>query len=330
MEGTFELKILTNLENLPKVVETNIDEVQPVIKAAIERTKGLVVTDNKDEILAADADAAKLRKMSDAIKRFRLDHIKLWKQPMEDFETKCKKAEKELETAADNISNTTGEVKELWRQRKREKCTALWSEKLQAAFDGESDVIESAGAKAFFDHWCDPHTKGTWVNSSVKESAIGSAMDAEIERMKSTLEGVAQNYANESEEVKAKARMAALGKFDMNDVIFAVNAYKKEQAEIAARAEEERKRQAEKDAAMEAQKRALAAKRTAGGQGSPAPAVKPVAAPAEKPVTAKATGDGEKMVCHLEITGTFDNLLKLRDYGKSLGITFKDMDKKEE
>ena len=98
----------------------------------------------------------------------------------------------------------------------------------------------------------------------------------------------------------------------MNDVITAVNAWKKEQAEIAARAEAERKRQAEKDAAMEAQKAALAAKREQAAQIEPEPQK------AEPP-----KDDAQVETYRLEITGTREALTKLREYGKSLGIVFK-------
>ena len=315
----FQLVIKTDLSKMPKVVETNIDEVTPVIDAAIAKLDGLEVTDNKDEILAADQDAAKLRKMCDAIKRFRLDHIALWKEPMEQFETKCKAAEKRLTEAAASITAKTAEVKDLWRERKREQCKAWFVELLDAAFPERPDIMASWSVDAFFQHWTDPKTKGTWVNSSVHEAAIKQAMQAEIDRMKATMEGVEANYANEPEEVKAKARLAMLERFDMNDVIQAVNAWKKEQAEIAASAEAERKRQAEKDAAMEAQKAALAAKREASGQGAPAPVVKP--SPTPSPETPKA--DEQVETYRLEITGTREALTKLREYGKSLGISFK-------
>ena len=320
----FELVIKTDLSKMPKVVETNIDEVTPVIDAAIAKLDGLEVTDNKDEIVAADQDAAKLRKMCDAIKRFRLDHIALWKEPMEQFETKCKAAEKRLTEAAAAITAKTAEVKDLWRERKREQCKAWFVELLDEAFPERPDIMASWSVDVFFKHWTDPKTKGTWVNSSVNEAAIKQAMQSEIDRMKTTMEGVEANYANEPEEVKAKARLAMLERFDMNDVITAVNAWKKEQAEIAARAEAERKRQAEKDAAMEAQKAELAAKREASGQGSPAPVVKPEPAPEPPKAAPQSVVDDQQVETYrLAITGTREALTKLREYGKSLGISFK-------
>ena len=330
----FELRILTDLSGMPERVETNIDDVQPIIDAAIERTKGLEVTDNKDEILAADADAAKLRKMGDAIKRFRIDHIKAWTEPMSVFEEKCKKAEKALTNAAADITTKTGEVKELWRTRKRENYANVWSDKLSEAFGDDRQLIDSDHAKAFFSHWTDAKTKGTWVNSSVSETTVTTAMDTEIQRMKDTLDAMGANYAGEAEEVKAKARIALCQRFDMNDVIQAVNAWKAEQKAIAERAEAERQRKAAQDAAMEAQKRALAEKRAAGATGSvsgaPAPAPKPAPAPATAP-TSEAQDDGNLVETYrLEVKGTRDALKKLKAYGVSIGIEFKNIDSEEE
>lgn len=318
----FELKILTDLTAMPKVVETNIDEVTPVIEAAIAKTKGLEVTDNKDEIVAADADAAKLRKMSDAIKRFRLDHIALWKEPMEAFETKCKAAEKKLTEAATAITAKTGEVKELWRQRKRDKYAKLWDEKLAEAFGQGSEVASCKSAKDFYALWTDAKTKGTWVNSSVSESSVVAAMDAEIKRMQDTLAAFDTNYADRPVEVRARAMNALLARFDMNDVIQAVANWEREQAEVAARAEAERKRQAEKDAAMEAQKKALAAKREQAGQVAPATVAASPAAPAPSAQAAEAA----KETYRLEVTGTREALMKMKEYGLALGIAFKNLD----
>ena len=148
----FELVIKTDLSKMPKVVETNIDEVTPVIDAAIAKLDGLEVTDNKDEIVAADQDAAKLRKMCDAIKRFRLDHIALWKEPMEQFETKCKASEKRLTEAAASITAKTAEVKELWRYRKREKCREWMGELLDENFTERPAITESITVEGVFQH----------------------------------------------------------------------------------------------------------------------------------------------------------------------------------
>lgn len=333
----FELKIITDLSTMPKVVETNIDEVKPVIDAAIAKLDGLVVTDNKDDIIAADADAAKLRKMSDAIKRFRLDHIALWKTPMEDFETKCKAAEKRLTEAATSITAKTGEVKELWRNRKREKYQKLWAEKVAEAFDERIQRCDHVSD--FFKHWTDPKTKGTWVNSSVSESSVVAAMDAEIERMKQGVEAVKANYGDQSEEVQAKARYALYKAFDLNDVICEVNRWKAEQKAIAEAAEAERKLQAEKRAAMEQARRDLAARRAAEeanrvveaeaaaapSQTTPAPA--PVEAQDNQSGASDGKGDAAPVETYrLAVTGTREALMKMKEYGLKLGIAFKNLD----
>lgn len=313
----FELKILTDLSTIPKRVETNIDEVEPIIKNAIARVEGLVVTDRKEDILSADADAAKLTKMAYAIKRFRIDHIALWKEPMEAFESKCKDAEKRLTEAADTLRTKTSEVKDMWRAKKRELCASVWERKLAEAFDGEKDVQESAAARAYFDLWTNPKTKGTWVNSSVDIRDVEAAMDEEVELIRRVLDAVAANYANADDEVKMKARKAALASFDMNAVIADVNAYVAEREE------------------MERAKAELAAKRQAQAAANPAPAASatpttPVSqtTQADAPATPAAAPASDAVETYrLAVTGKRSALIALRQYGQKLGITFKNLDK---
>ena len=327
----FTLKILTDLSMMPKVVETNIDDVKPAIDAAIAKLDGLVVTDKKEDIISADADAAKLRKMSEAIKRFRLDHIAIWKEPMEAFETKCKAAEKRLTEAATTITTKTGEVKEMWRQRKRDKYAALWQEKLSGIFSDETKNCEHV--RNFFAHWTDPKTKGTWVNSSVSDKTVTDAMDAEIKRMSDCFDALEANYSGQSEEIQAKARYALLKRFDLNDVINEVNRWKAEQKAIAEAAEAERKRKSDKEAAMEQAKRELAAHRekmvkaeAARKEEEALAQIAPTATTAPKAGTLNGD-EAKKETYRLEITGTRVALTKLRQYGLELGIEFRNLDK---
>lgn len=304
----FELKILTDLTKLPKVVETNIDEIEPVIKAAISRVDGLVVTDKKDDILAADADAAKLTKMSTAIKRFRIDHIALWKEPMEAFEKKCKDAEKRLDEAADTLRTKTGEVKEMWRQKKRNILGEIWAKKLADAFGIESeDIVDGAHQERFFNHWTDAKTKGTWVNSSIDIRVSEEAMDAEIARMKGVFDAIATTYGGD-EAAKVKARMLACDNCELGEVVNGVNAWKVEQDK------------------MEAAKKALAESRKEAPPTPPPSAPTPPPPPpvAEKPV---ASSDAPVETYNLAITGTRAALIALRKYGEEIGIKFKNLNK---
>ncbi len=319
----FELKILTDLSAMPKRVETNIDEVEPIIKSAIARVDGLIVTDKKEDILAADADAAKLTKMAKAIQRFRIDHIALWKEPMEAFETKCKDAEKRLNEAADTLRTKTSEVKDMWRAKKRELCAGVWKAKLAEAFAGQDDVIACEGAKAFFDLWTNPKTKGTWVNLSVDIRAVEEAMDAEIVRMKAMLGTVAANYGNADDEVKMKARKSCLASFDMNAVVAEVNAWVKEREEMErAKAALAAKREAQ---AAEAAKKAANPAPAAPAPVTPPPPPPPAADAPAGETDASATERVETY--NLAVTGTRKALIALRQYGIGLGITFKNIDK---
>lgn len=316
----FELKILTDLSTMPKRVETNIDEVEPIIQSAIARVEGLVVAEKKEDILSADADAAKLTKMAYAIKRFRIDHIALWKEPMEAFESKCKDAEKRLTEAADTLRTKTSEVKDMWREKKRQLCAGVWAAKLAEAFAGEKDVQESAAARAYFDLWTNPKTKGTWVNSSVDIRDVEAAMDEEVELIRRVLDAVAANYANADDEVKMKARKAALASFDMNAVIAEVNAYVAEREEMErAKAELAAKRQAQ--AAHAAANPAPAASATPTTPVSPTPQ-------ADAPATHAAAPASDAVETYrLAVTGKRSALIALRQYGQKLGITFKNLDK---
>ena len=312
----FELKILTDLSTMPKRVETNIDEVEPIIKAAIARVDGLVVTDKKDDILAADADAAKLTKMAKAIQRFRIDHIALWKEPMEAFETKCKNAEKRLTEAADTLRTKTSEVKDMWREKKRQLCAGVWSAKLSEAFPNDKEVHDCAAARAFFDLWTNPKTKGTWVNSSVDIRDVEAAMDSEIERMKGILQAVAMNYDGADFETQMKARTCALANCDMNSVIAEVNAWAKERDEMErAKAELAAKRQAQ-----------AAANPISAASATPTPAAP---TPPQTVASASTTAEDSDIVetYRLAITGARSALIALRQYGTKLGITFKNLDK---
>lgn len=316
----FELKILTDLSTIPKRVETNIDDVEPIIQSAIARVEGLVVTEKKEDILSADADAAKLTKMAYAIKRFRIDHIALWKEPMEAFESKCKDAEKRLTEAADTLRTKTSEVKDMWREKKRQLCAGVWAAKLAEAFAGEKDVQESAAARAYFDLWTNPKTKGTWVNSSVDIRDVEAAMDEEVELIRRVLDAVAANYANADDEVKMKARKAALASFDMNAVIAEVNAYVAEREGMErAKAELAAKRQAQ--AAHAAANPAPAASATPTTPVSPTPQ-------ADAPATHAAAPASDAVETYrLAVTGKRSALIALRQYGQKLGITFKNLDK---
>lgn len=313
----FELKILTDLSTMPKRVETNIDEVEPIIQSAIARVDGLIVTDKKEDIIAADADAAKLTKMANAIKRFRIDHIALWKEPMEAFENKCKDAEKRLEEAADTLREKTSEVKDIWRAKKRKLCAGVWERKLAEAF-GDEDVRGSEAAKAFFSLWTNPKTKGTWVNSSVDIRVVEEAMNTEIERMKGVLQAVADNYENADDCVKMKARKVALSTFDINAVIAEVNTWVRERDEME-------KAKAALAAKREAQA-AIASTSASAHVSAPAPeaVITPSSAPQDNTPSESASGISDNVETYnLQITGSRKALIALRQYGEKIGITFK-------
>ena len=321
--ASFELKMLTDLSALPKVVETNISEVEPLILAAIEKTDGLLVGGTKAEVDAADADAAYLGKLRDAVKRFRIDNVALWKRPMDDFETKCKELEKRLDDAALKIRESTNAVKDKWRDAKRADARKQLDLLLDEAYADArlAAVRNSPRWPYFFDTWTNPKQKGSWLNATTSIASVTASIKAEIQRVNEGLEALKANYATADEEVKKLAYMKFCDTFDISATLSAMSRFLEERKQL----EEARRIDAERKAAAEKAKAELAAKRDqeAAAAAPVKPAPVPTTTPAQAPTTAKADVGSHVETYRLEITGPRAAIKQMRDFGIGLGITFR-------
>ena len=100
----FEPRIITDTSMLPKSIETNLDELEPIIAEKCALANSLVVSpDSIEECEKAAADATLLTKLSERIKRCRLDWTASWQSPFEGVIAKCKDYEKRLADAATNL-----------------------------------------------------------------------------------------------------------------------------------------------------------------------------------------------------------------------------------
>ena len=86
--------------NLPKV-EHNLDQLKEYAINLNEFYKKVIIT-NKD-IKEAESEKAKLNKLIEQVKRLRIDKVKEYKQPADDFEKTAKEIESILGNAADTI-----------------------------------------------------------------------------------------------------------------------------------------------------------------------------------------------------------------------------------
>ena len=319
--ATFELKMLTDLSTLPKAVETNLAEVEPLINAANEKTKGLLVSATKEAVDAADEDAAYLSKLCTAVKRFRIDNLALWTRPMNEFETKCKEIEKRIEAAANDLRASTSAVKDKWKAERVETARKQFEFLLNEAYADErlASVRESPCWGAFFSTWANQKQKGSWANATTSLATVTAAIKAEIQRVNEGLAALKTNYSASDEEVKKLAYMKFCDTFDITATISAISRFlaEREQLAEARRIDAERKAEAAARLKAEAEERerekAESAAKSAQDQSAE---VRPAPSPARSTSPHVET-------YRLEITGPRDAIAKMRDFGIGLGISFR-------
>lgn len=302
----FEPKVITDVSMLPKVVETNLGELDAVISEKVAMAQKLVVTNSEDDVVSADKDASELTKMSDRIKRFRIDFVGWWKAPLEKVESTCKDYEKRLTEAAQGLRSKTAEVKELWDAEKRNALEAVWLDMINERFDNP-EILKSAHWAAFFDEHTSRKTKGNWLNKGVRESTARDEMLSEIERVDNGLVTLHETIGSESTAIRTVALKAFCQSFETEDALRAVYRYKEEQEAIR-KAEEECKERAMQDA-----KERLERERA-----NPQPKPEPRRIETHEPILETYR------IC---VTGTRESLIALRRYMDDKGIIVRNLDK---
>ena len=119
VKPTFTMDVEVKIpDNLPKV-EHNLDQLKEYAINLNEFYKKVVIT-NKD-IKDAEAEKAKLNKLIEQVKRLRIDKVKEYKQPAEDFEKTAKEIETILGSASDTIKFTLDTFESKRMEEKKEK-----------------------------------------------------------------------------------------------------------------------------------------------------------------------------------------------------------------
>ena len=307
----FEPKILTKFE-LPKLVDTNLSELEPVIAEKVEAANSLVVTNSEEEVFAADADATNLTKMAERVKRFRIDFVAWWKAPLEKVESTCKSYEKRLTDAAKSLRDKTAEVKEMWNEKKKDILFLEFLNALEARFDEESGVRDFPHWTKWFGERTDPKTKGNWLNRTTRRSTIDSEIADELTRVENDLE----TLSIQTEGSPAKKTVAVTAYREdclLEDALRALYRYAKEQEDI---------RQAE-EAAKSAPERASGAFENAGKGITP-----PNAPNAPEGGFRVAMSEPiDLLTFRLSVTGTRQALIGLKDYAKANGIKIVNLDR---
>lgn len=98
---TFDMELIVSLpKNMPKV-EHNLDKLEEYAKNINEHYSKLII--QKEHIKDAEAEKAKINNLIKDVKRLRIDKLKEYKQPIEDFEETAKRVEFILLEASENI-----------------------------------------------------------------------------------------------------------------------------------------------------------------------------------------------------------------------------------
>ena len=298
MELTFE----HNIEELPAMLAFNYDELKEGLQNYLSRFEGLVVTE--DMIKSAEADRAAINKTRDAIKRARID---IKKRAFDAFEQKAK----ELETMCDKASEGIAAQLRQFEQKRQE-------EKQKAVCEIIAEVINRTCADdvpmAQSDYWrifCNANwnrSKGAWKNSGTSLDSIQKELEAEVARVQKDAATLQSFVESEPIDIRTVAHDKFYAAFNLAETLDYLKGYKEEQKRIAeARAREEARRAdqaAKTDTHTTEQPKAPETHKDA-------------------PENAQATVNTETY--NLAVTGTREALKKLRDYGISIGITFKNL-----
>lgn len=303
----FELKMITDLSVLPKIVETNIDEIAPIIAEKIAKIDGLVV--DEAGLAQAKTDAAELRKISKAVATFRKDHLSIWKAPMESFEAKCKDYEKRLDAAADDLGAKVNAIVDQRKAEKRERMRALVQKALGEKFPDPKQAAfrDSPFWASWFGTWTDTKQKGCWLNATIADEFAYNQALQECDRVLEDFAAVRDTYCQEDHETKKKAFLVFCRAFDLKETLSTMRAWRIEREALAAAR-----------AADEAQK---AANPPASAPAEVAAPVAPVA-PAETPAPAEAPAAPVRSWT-VTITGTFEAVKDVTIYARAHGVEIK-------
>ena len=318
----FEPRIITDTSMLPKSIETNLDELEPIIAEKCALANSLVVSpDSIEECEKAAADATLLTKLSERIKRCRLDWTASWQSPFEGGIAKCKDYEKRLADAATNLRSKANVGMDKLKAEKCERLRQVWAEKIEQGVPDE--IAKAEHFATFFAMMTDPKTKGNWLNKTVKDETAHAQMGAEIDRCVNAYETMTKMTATEEIGVQTVAVEAISKHFDLTEVATAMCQYKEQQKRVAAAEEAAKARLADRREEMQHQPVAPAPSGVAEAHetvephtGNPRPASR-----------ASVTETVKMETYRLAVTGTRAALIELRKWGEAHGISFKNLDR---
>ena len=151
------------------MVEHNLDNLKEYAVNLNTFYKSLVITDK--DIKEAENEKAKLNKLIDQVKRLRIDKVKEYKKPIEDFEKTAKEVESILGEASNTIKFTLDEFDAKRMDEKRNKVIKPIL----------NNIISQAFIKGYLINPDSIIENPKWYNKTFKEADIESEIQAQVD-----------------------------------------------------------------------------------------------------------------------------------------------------
>lgn len=168
---TFEMDVEVKIpENIPKV-EHNLDKLREYAINLNNFYKSLIITEK--DIKDAETEKAKLNKLIDQVKRLRIDNVKKYKEPIEDFEKTAKEVESILSEASGTIKYTLDEYDTKRIEEKREKVIKPIL----------NNIISQSFMKGYLINPDNIVEDKRWFNKTFKDADIESDIQAQVDEL---------------------------------------------------------------------------------------------------------------------------------------------------
>lgn len=306
------------VEELPRMLAFNYAELKQGLSEYLTKFNGLIVSE--DGIKDAESDRANINKTRDAIKRAR---INIKSQTFDEFENKAKELEGMCDRASESIASQLREFEDMRRAKKLELVKDAMKRVVEAS-TADVRIRESLyWANFLHENWT--RKRGAWSNAGSDIEGIEIEISDAVKRSVSDYESLSLLTENETLEVRTVSDGRYFKDFDLKKTVEFVKDFKNQQRAIAdarAKAEEVAKARSEAEARNKPQETSQEQATTV----ATSEIAKPVAATELVAVQKPDTGSGAKTYTfRIEVSGTLDALKKLKEYGISTGISFKNI-----
>lgn len=319
-----EIKVVVNQD--PGKVSWNYEEIKKWLKGELQVYKNTVYTD--DTIKTAKTDVAALRKLSKQVKDRRSEIRGRFMEPFEQFEEQVKEIVSLIEEPISAINEQVNDYERRRKEIARAEIIAYWQNR-SAVLPKE---IREPAFKRIYD--------ARWENATATKRSWHETIDNAVDQFQKDLETI-RSFGSEFEQDMLQVYYQ---RFDFADAMRKMReleaqkqrilererlrreAEERRKAEEAARREEEEKRRAEEAAQQEAIRRlqyeppkVIPNPRQEKAQEQAEVQVMHESAPTPErsfpePVQARKQADNELQTITLQITGTANQIQKIRGY----------------